>query len=121
MMNVILPYLCVECSIWWALLPEVNLSLLLHPPTELEIWEVIEGMRNSLAVIIDLEETLFPEEVINKMIEVVEGAQPERNVEGPSELQMPDQEYKEETLAILISSIALAMMLTFAAVKMSAS
>lgn len=30
-------------------------------------------MRNSLTVIIDLEETLFPEEVMNKMIEVVEG------------------------------------------------
>lgn len=130
------------CSIFGALLPEVSLSDVLQTPTASSMLESIEGLGKLLASLFDvlkeeIKEGKFPVEVIDKMIEAVEGSEPEVTVESESDsvlsskpevtvesesdssLRLIDAQRSKETFALLLSCIAVSMMLTFSAVRMS--
>lgn len=121
MLNILLPCLCVGCSIFWALLPEASLRDVLCPPTPSELLSrVMERMadaRKNLERIIDVirEGSHLPTpEAINEMFEASEVSQPELPVESPNDKS-------KETLAVLLSILTLAMMLTFASAEIPVS
>lgn len=105
-MHVLLPCLCLGCSIWWSSLPELGQTIS-QPSSGLDI----EGLREAINA---ASQEVGEASAYKEMIEAAEGAQNTEPREALSELP----EYKSaRAIAVMIGSIALAVILTGVAAK----